>query len=185
MAIPVNTTALENQKFRESASVSGQVGVVVVGPNGETIGGPTSSNPAYVQEVNTSVAEDNTNGVIAMASKPLATTTYSWSRAVDYASNVTANVKASAGCIKSVYCHNTNAAARYIQIHNTSTTPSGGAVPTFSFLVPTGGATLIGDDFFGEQGYYCSSGIAFAFSTTETTYTAGSAGDQTTFVMYK
>ena len=185
MAIPVNTTALENQKFRESASVSGQVGVVVLGPNGETIGGPTSSAPAYVQEINAPAAEDNTNGVFAGASKPLATSTYSWSRAVDYSSNVTASVKASAGCIKSVYCHNTNASARYIQIHNTSTTPSNGNVPLFSFLVPSGGATLIGDDFFGEQGYYCSNGIAFGFSTTETTYTAGSAGDQTTIVMYK
>lgn len=185
MAIGTHTTALENKKFVESADVAGQVGVVVLGPNGESIGGISSSSPAYVQEVNAPAAEDNTNGTIANAVKPLATSTYSWSRFVDFGSNVTANVKASAGNVKSLYCHNSSGSNAYIQLHNTATTPSGSAVPAFVFLVPAGGAVFVDGAFFGENGYNFSTGIAFAFSTTEGTYTAATAGDQATIIMYK
>lgn len=128
--------------------------------------------------------EDNINFVYAEAIRPLATSTYSWTRFQNLGANATLNVKASAGNVRSLYCHNINGAARFIQIHNTATIPGGGAVPIYSFLVPAGGTTTIDGAFFGENGMNFSTGIAFAFSTTEATYTAGTATDQFTFIQY-
>lgn len=99
--------------------------------------------------------------------------------------NATLNVKASAGRVFSLSCFNNNAASRYIQLHNTTTTPAGGAAPVHSFLVPTGSQIVIGADFFTNEGIGFGTGIAFAFSTTRNTYTAATAGDQSTFVNYK
>jgi hypothetical protein len=130
-------------------------------------------------------AEDNTNGIYAYQWKPLAVSTYCPTRFVDFAANATLNVKATAGNVFSLACHNINGAARFIQLHNTATVPGGGAVPLFSFLVPTGAQTLVGTDFFTASGVNFSTGIAFAFSTTEGTYTAGVATDQFTTVLYK
>lgn len=99
--------------------------------------------------------------------------------------NATLNVKASAGKVFSLYCNNSNAANRYIQLHNTATVPSTGVtVPIFSFLVPPGSQTVIGTDFFTNAGCAFATGIAFAFSTTRDVYTAGSAGDQQTSIQF-
>lgn len=99
--------------------------------------------------------------------------------------NATLNVKSGAGAVYSVSCYNANTSSRYIQLHDTATTPAGGAAPKFSFLVPPGGQIVIGTDFFTQAGVSFSSGIAFAFSTTLNTYTAATAADQSTFVNYK
>ena len=131
------------------------------------------------------VAEDNTNGVYAEAIKPLATSTYSWTTFQNLGANATLNVKASSGNVKSLYCHNVSGAIRYIQLHNTATTPGGGAVPAFTFLVPIGGTVFVDGAWFGENGYNFSTGIAFACSTTEATYTAATATDHVTQLMYK
>ena len=120
----------------------------------------------------------------AVAVKPLPASTYSWTRFQNLGANATLNVKATPGSVKSIYCHNLNASARYIQIHKTATTPAGGAVPELSFLVPANGVVLIDGSYLGENGYYCTTGIAFAFSTTEATYTAGAAADQMSHIMY-
>lgn len=129
-------------------------------------------------------AEDNANGVYAEAIKPLATSTYSWSLFQNLGANATLNVKATAGNVKSIYCHNVSGAARFIQIHNTATTPGGGAVPKLTFFVPIGGTTIIDGAFLGENGYNFATGIAFACSTTEATYTAATATDHITQIMY-
>lgn len=99
--------------------------------------------------------------------------------------NATLNVKASAGKVLSLSCYNVNAAARFLQLHNTATTPAGSAVPIFSFLVPPLGQIVIGTDFFSNAGCSFSTGIAFGFSTARDIYTAGSAGDQSTWIQYK
>jgi len=140
---------------------------------------------AKTREQYATTGEDNVNGVNAVAIRPLATSTYSWSLFTNFGANATLNVKASTGNIKSVYCHNLNAAVRYLQLHNTATTPGGGAVPLLTFLVPATGVVVLDGQFFGENGFNFTTGIAFAFSTTEGTYTAGAAGDQFTQIMYK
>lgn len=130
-------------------------------------------------------AEDNSNNVIATAQKPLAVSTYSYSVFTNFGANATLNVKATPGNVFSVKCHNLNAANRYLQLHNTATTPAGAAVPLLTFLIPANSEVTIGNDFFGQQGLNFTTGIAFAFSTTEGTYTAGTATDQFTQVNYK
>lgn len=137
------------------------------------------------RETHASTSEDNPNQVNATAVRPLAVSTYSWTRFQNLGANATLNVKATPGNVKAVYCHNINAAARYVQLHNTATTPAGGAVPLYTFLVPAQSSITIGDTFFGEHGAHFTTGIAFAFSTTEATYTAATAADQMTHIMYK
>jgi len=172
MAIPRSTDALENQKFIET-STTGQPGVVVVNADGTDVNG-------YVPG-----AEDNTNNVIAVVQRPLAVSTYGWTLFSDFGANATLNVKGSAGNVLAIYCHNLNAAARYIQLHNTATTPPGGAVPVLSFHIAASSVTIIDGAFLGQSGKHFSTGIAFAFSTTEGTYTAGTASDQVTYIHYK
>lgn len=130
-------------------------------------------------------AEDNTYGVFAEAIKPLSTSAYSWSLFTNFGANTTLNVKATTGNVKSIYCHNTNAAIRYIQLHNTATTPAGAAVPVLTYLIPASGTVVIDGTVLGENGYNFSTGIAFAYSTTEFTYTAATAGEQCTIIMFK
>lgn len=131
------------------------------------------------------IGEDNVNGVLAYAVKPLSTSTYSWTRFQNYGANATLNIKATTGNIYSYYAYQTNAANRFEQLHNTATTPSGGAVPAHSFLVEPSKDKMIGADYFGQNGDNGSNGWAFAHSTTFGTYTAGTAADGNRVIMYK
>jgi hypothetical protein len=130
-------------------------------------------------------AEDNTNNVFATQVLPLAVATYSYTPFINLGANATLNVKASAGNVYSIYCHNLNASNRFIQLHNTATTPGGGAVPAKTYLVPGNGTIILDAQYLGPGGINFTTGIAFAFSTTEATYTAGAAGDQVTEVHFK
>lgn len=147
--------------------------------------GTAVSGAGNVAEQLAPAAEDNTNGIIAQQWKPLAVSTYTPSLFVDFAANATANVKASLGNVFAIYCHNLNAAVRFLQLHNTATTPGGGAVPRMTFLVPAQSAINLGAEMFTTSGVNFSTGIAFGFSTTEGTYTAGAAADQFTQITYK
>lgn len=124
-------------------------------------------------------------------SSPVSSTGLSSSGANTYSlfsnlgANATLNVKSSAGNVYSLKCHNLNGAARYLQLHNTATVPSNPDVPVYSFLVPANSEIVIGTDFFGENGHNFATGIAFGFSTTEATYTGGTATDQMTYIHYK
>lgn len=131
---------------------------------------------------------DNGDGTASMAfapGPPVASGAACPSLFTNLGANATLNVKASAGNVFSLYCANANGAARWIQLHNTATVPAGAAVPLLTFQVPAGGSIVIGADFFTAAGLHFTTGIAFAFSTTAATYTAATAGDQTTMVTYK
>lgn len=125
---------------------------------------------------------DITNTVFPVQFKPVAVSTYSWTSFQNLGANATLNVKATPGNVRSLYCHNIGGTAAYIQLHNSATTSSG--APLYTFLVPAGGTTFVESTFFGENGAYFSTGIAFGFSTTEATYTAGNAANQITQIMY-
>lgn len=133
------------------------------------------------------LAEDNTNSVITVIERPLAgVSTYSPTLFTNYGANLTLNVKATAGNVYSIHALNTNAALRYVQIHNTATTPSGGAVPLASFPIPASSYINIDHTMLPAGGIYCSAGIAFAISTTLGTYTASAtANEHNTFIEYK
>lgn len=139
-------------------------------------------NPGvYVQ----GLAADGTPVQIGGTPTKPSTAASSPTRFANLGANATLNVKATSGNVFSLYCHNANAASRYIQLHNTATTPADQDVPLYSFLVPTLGQTIIGEDFFSTAGANFSTGIAFAFSTTKATYTAGTNTDQNTVIHYK
>lgn len=129
--------------------------------------------------------EDNTNGVAQVMVKPLASSTYVPTRFQNIGANATLNVKATTGNIFSVYCHNLVAADRWLQLHNTATTPGGAAVPAQSFYIPPMGVLEKGmGDYFSAAGLNYATGIAFAISTTEGTYTAATATDHFTQITY-
>ena len=139
----------------------------------------------YTDETFAAGAEDNSNFLLATAVRPLAVSTYSWTRFQNLGANATLNVKASAGNVFALYMFNTTATVRYAQLHNTATVPAGGAVPLYSFLLPANGSVLIDSAFFGSVGANFSTGIAFACSTTDATYTAATATDHDTTIHYK
>lgn len=131
------------------------------------------------------VAEDNTNGVYGVVQKPLATNTYAPTLFSNFGTDPDVSIKGSAGNVFGITCHNLNAAARFFQLHNKASAPGAGETPLLTFLVPGSSMIVIGQELFGPNGVYFSTGIASGFSTTEATYTAGTSTDQFVQVTYK
>lgn len=147
----------------------------------------TTTSTASVAGVVTAKLQDGSGNAITSTSSALDVNIKSataFSLFTDFGANATANVKASAGKVFSLWIHNRNAAEHYVQLHRTATTPAGGAVPFMTFAVPGSSILSIGNDFFTLGGVTMTTGIAFAFSTTEHTYTAGTASEQTTMITY-
>lgn len=85
-------------------------------------------------------------------------------------------VNAGSTNIHSITATNTNAAIRYLQLHNKATAPAGGDVPVLSFPIPAGTATDPGvvtftEDDFGREGLNFALGLGWAISTTLATFT--------------
>lgn len=191
------TGATNLGKAEDAAHTSGDVGVMFLAKRTDTAASSSSTDGDYVTVNSDSLGHiwgregyvdqlvDNTNGVGQMVVKPIAVSTYSWTQFQNLGANATLNVKATPGNVKSVYCHNVSGGDRYFQLHNTATTPGGGAVPARTYFVPAGGVLELTGSYFGEQGINFSTGIAFAFSTTEATYTAATATDHITEINYK
>lgn len=127
---------------------------------------PFSQFVALVDSTNTQYGSANPFPV----SLPAPTTSY---RAIG---SLAGNVKSSAGVLWSVACTNLNAATRYLQIFNNASTPSGTPLETYP-VYGNVGFLVLDSLFFGNSGLSLSTGITLGFSTTATTYTAGSAGD--------
>jgi hypothetical protein len=127
------------------------------------------------------VAEDNTNGVIATARKPLAVTTYCWSVDQSAALEASSVTKAAAGVIRSIFGRIDSTAASgtyYIQFLNASSLPADGAVThlatPYKIIHTTGSDSYFSVDFL-EQGLFASTGIVIDLSSTEFTKTIGGA----------
>ena len=120
--------------------------------------------------------------------KPAAAPPATCSTAQDNGSATTLNVKGTPGSVYAMRVANTNANKRYFQLHNTATTPGGGAAAQLWFAVPGGsvdqpGILELTQEFFAPAERF-TTGIAWAWSTTATTYTAATAGDHQTQVRY-
>lgn len=197
LLVSSGTSAGSLGKAEDAAHASGDTGVAILAKRTDTPASSSSTDGDYVTVNSDNLGhlwaregyapqyEDNTNGVGAMVIKPLAVSTYTPTLFTNFGANATLNVKATPGNVYSLYCDNLNAAVRYLQLHNTATTPSGGAVPLMTFKIPATSTLVLGTDFFTLAGENFSTGIAFAFSTTEGTYTAGAAADQFTQIQYK
>lgn len=97
-----------------------------------------------------------------------------------YQTSATNVINASASYVVCGWVHNRNAGLRYLQIFDRITTPSTGTVPIVSYPVNSTAITrLTVSDFCGgsSNGLLCPTGLAWGFSSTEGTYTAGAAAD--------
>lgn len=197
LLVSSGTAAGSLGKAEDAAHASGDTGVAILAKRTDTAASSSATDGDYVTVNSDSLGhlwaregyapqyEDNTNGVGAMVIKPLAVSTYSPTLFTNYGANATLNVRAAPGNVYSLYCDNLNAGVRYLQLHNTATTPAGAAVPLMTFKIPATSTLVLGTEFFSQAGMNFSTGIAFAFSTTEGTYTAGAAADQFTQIQYK
>jgi hypothetical protein len=146
---------------------------------------PTLSDGSLkVVEQYAAAAEDNSNGVLAIQLKPLATATYAPSLYTNFGSSVTANIKNGAGTILSASIYNTQGTACFLQFYNSTSTTA-----TVFMEVPvaaTSGFVALGQDFFTLNGVYCSTGITFGVSTTSGSYTGSTiASAHNIQVLYK
>lgn len=135
-------------------------------------------------------AEDNTNGVLATTRKLIAANTYAPSLYTNFGASTAAFAKASAGNVLALTGKNANGGVRFLQLHNKASAPLAAEVPIYSFPLPGATAAVpyifqLGEEFFTGSGAYFSTGIAIAWSTTEATYTAATAGDHTLHLHYK
>lgn len=96
-------------------------------------------------------------------------------------------VKSSPGIVKEVIATNTNAAARWFQLHNKATAPVATDVPFRFYPLPAGSAaqpTVL--ELYEENldgGEELSAGVSWAISTTPGTFTdAATAADHTVSV---
>jgi len=112
--------------------------------------------------------EDNTNQVAWTSARPGVTT---WSIDKNLGAVTKKNVKASAGYVGGFYVSNRNAALRYFQIFAKATAPAGADVPVYSFEIPINGALVLDSTHFGLSGDAVATGIGWAISTTNTSFT--------------
>lgn len=118
------------------------------------------------------VAEDNTNGVIGYHRKPVTSATYALSNAKDAGTVTKANVKATPGMVYRFFVTNTNAAARYFQLHNKATAPAAAETAQRYFVIPAGTAAQPAIlELMFDYGVNFTTGIGWAISTTASTFT--------------
>jgi len=96
--------------------------------------------------------------------------------------NNQAVVKTSAGAVYAISCFNASSSLAFFQIHDKATAPVNGDVPIKSIPVFPNGATVFNSSIFGAGGLPCSTGIAWAFSSTRSTLTLAVGSDKTSWV---
>lgn len=153
----------------------------------------SSSDPSY-DTLQTSLAtalagEDLSNNVLGVIRKPVISSAYTLNANVSFGTSAAVSVKAVPGMLFGVYATNQNAALRYFQVFNKSAAPATNDTPVWSFPIPAGTSTNPGvlqlpNNFFGDNGYYGSNGIAWGISTTRATFTAATAADHDVNVQY-
>jgi len=131
--------------------------------------------------------EDLTNNVMATLTRPVASPTYAPLVYAPLTQVTKANIKASQGNVFSLIINNTNAAVRYLQLHNKASAPAAAEVPLISYPIPAGtaavpGVLMLDNNFFTDAGINFSTGIGWAVSTTFATFT-DSATNTEHFIM--
>lgn len=169
-----------------SATVTGQLNVLSMArynaaPTARTEGQFGNLQADANGNINTNLntllsGEDQTNNLLEVIWKPVAVSTYAGTK-VQNNSFQTTNLKATPGNFLGMRVTNTTGNVRYLQLHNTATTPGGGATAQESFLVPANSAIVIGQGDLPAGVLAFSTGIAFANSSVAATYTAGTNGD--------
>ena len=103
----------------------------------------------------------------------------------DAGSATKANIKATRARVFAVYAVNLNAAARYFQLHNKATAPAAADTARHSWYVPTNSILILDTAWFATEDVF-DTGLGFAWSTTDTTFTdSATASDHKTMVRYQ
>lgn len=124
--------------------------------------------------------EDETNTLMATATKPVAVSTYSPDMDTSTATEASSVSKASAGVLYDVTFSNGNANTRYFQLFNSTTVPADTTIPVVTFACPPSSTIALS----WPKGRYFSTGIVWCNSTTQNSKTIGSA-DSLADVHYK
>jgi len=132
--------------------------------------------------------EDLTNNVQGVIAKPITGTTYSRLLDVSFGSAVTHNSKATAAQWFGAYVTNISASLAYLQLYNSTGSTSG--TPVVSIPIPAGSATAPGvleidDRLLGQNGLNFATGLTWAISTTQSSYTAATAANFTATLTYQ
>jgi hypothetical protein len=90
--------------------------------------------------------------------------------------NATANIKNTAGVVYSLTCTNLNASTRYLLLFDSTGSTAGSPVGSYP-VYGDSGFLEIGLNVLGLVGLSFSIGITFGFSTSATSYVAGSGSD--------
>jgi len=143
-----------------------------------------AANTSQVSVAGVSTASNQTTGNASLTSLVAAAIPPFTNSPTNLGAENQAVLKASAGAVYKIYCYNKNAATRFFQIHNKATAPINTEVPVESFPVAANSALIIDSTFWGASGRTCSTGVSWAFSTTEATLTLGTAADVTSSVGY-
>lgn len=87
-------------------------------------------------------------------------------------------ISATPSRVTKVYIYNKSTSIRYLQLFNRSINPTAGTIPLISHVLAPGEKYTLGvTDLGSNDGMSFSVGIAWGFSTTEATFTAGSPTD--------
>lgn len=136
------------------------------------------------------VAEDNRNGVIGQQIMPVSGSDYApsayFKRGADPV--LTSTVKNTAGNVISFYVTNANAAIRYLQFFDDTTTTA--ALMVAQFQIPATAAAIpgvvaFGADVLSTSGLQFSKGITYGISTTEGSYVAATNTEHTALIFYR
>jgi hypothetical protein len=97
---------------------------------------------------------------------------------VRWGTSVVDTISGTPARVTKVYVWNKSTSIRYIQLFNRTTNPTTGTVPLVSYVLAPGEKYTLGvADLGSNDGMSFSTGLAWAFSTTEATYTAGTTTD--------
>lgn len=152
-------------KSEDAGHTSGDAGVMSLSVRNDAKAAIAGTDLDYMPQTVTA------NGAVyaAMVAEASSAWALSSAQAMAAASLV---IKASAGRLYKLFAQNDNAAARYIQLHNTTSVPADTAVPVWSIKL----AIAEGREFdFGPFGRYFSTGICVNNSSTSGTKTIGAA----------
>lgn len=153
---------------------------VIVMIQGPLKGYSPSSNAFQVEEQN--VLGDASNNMMGTMRKPVNSATYEPTEYKNEGAATAANILAAAAAVMEFEFWNKSDADVFFQIHNKASTPSGGDTALVSIPVPARHPLRSNHNFYKR----CTTGLSFAISSTDVTYTSGlTAADFKTVIRYQ
>lgn len=157
-------------KAEDAVATSGDLGMPALGARNDALASNASATGDYALQAIGSGGE-----IFATPTPPQGATqaaAVALSTAASTALETGRVVKNSAGTLYNLVVDNSNVAARFLQIHNTTAVPADGVTPVLVFRIPAATSVVLD---FGRYGMRFTTGISVCFSTTLGTKTLGTA----------